>query len=129
MKRLLCVALAFVIGALVATTTPTTAQIPDTYTNLKVLPKDIKKPQLMQRMKDYSKALGVRCHFCHKGEEGKSLSTYDFASDENYHKDIARLMMTMTQKINGEILKDFKDGQFAQIKCITCHRGKKEPEE
>lgn len=127
MKRLLYVALAFTLGTLIATTTP--AQIPDTYTNLKVLPKDIKKAQLMQHMKTFSKALGVRCHFCHKGEEGKSLSTYDFASDENYHKDMARVMMTMTHKINTELLKDFKDGQFAQIKCITCHRGEKEPKE
>ena len=83
----------------------------------------------MQRMKEFSRALGVRCHFCHVGEEGKPLSTYDFASDENHHKDIARLMITMTQKINGEILKDFKDGQFTQVSCQTCHRGKKEPEE
>lgn len=126
MNRLLYIALAFIIGTLIATTTP--AQIPDTYTNLKVLPKDIKKAQLLQHMKNFSKALGVRCHFCHKGEEGKSLSTYDFASDENYHKDIARLMIGMTHKINGEILKDLKDGQFAQVTCQTCHRGNKEPE-
>ena len=126
MKRLLYIALILTIGTLIATTTP--AQIPDTYTNLKVLPKDIKKAQLLQHMKNFSKALGVRCHFCHKGEEGKSLSTYDFASDENYHKDIARLMIGMTHKINGEILKDLKDGQFTQVTCQTCHRGNKEPE-
>jgi hypothetical protein len=126
MNRLLYIALILTIGTLIATTTP--AQIPDTYTNLKVLPKDIKKAQLLQHMKNFSKALGVRCHFCHKGEEGKSLSTYDFASDENYHKDIARLMIGMTHKINGEILKDLKDGQFTQVTCQTCHRGNKEPE-
>ena len=126
MNRLLYIALILTIGTLIATTIP--AQIPDTYTNLKVLPKDIKKAQLLQHMKNFSKALGVRCHFCHKGEEGKSLSTYDFASDENYHKDIARLMIGMTHKINGEILKDLKDGQFTQVTCQTCHRGNKEPE-
>ena len=126
MNRLLYIALILTIGTFIATTTP--AQIPDTYTNLKVLPKDIKKAQLLQHMKNFSKALGVRCHFCHKGEEGKSLSTYDFASDENYHKDIARLMIGMTHKINGEILKDLKDGQFTQVTCQTCHRGNKEPE-
>lgn len=127
MNRLLSIALVFTIATLIATTTP--AQIPDTYTNLKVLPKDIKKAQLMQHMKTFSQSLGVRCHFCHKGEENKPLSTYDFASDENDHKDIARLMIGMTQKINGEILKDLKDGKFAQVACQTCHRGKKEPEE
>ena len=129
MKYALLVALVLALGTLIAIGTASFAQIPDTYTNLKVLPKDIKKAQLMQRMKDFSRALGVRCHFCHVGEEDKPLSTYDFASDENYHKDIARLMITMTQQINGEILKDFKDGQFTQVTCQTCHRGKKEPEE
>ena len=126
MNRSYLIALVLALSSLIVTVS--FAQIPDTYTNLKVLPKDIKKAQLMQRMKDFSRALGVRCHFCHKGEEGKSLSTYDFASDENYHKDIARLMITMTQKINGEILKDFKEGQFTQVTCQTCHRGKKEPD-
>ena len=37
-------------------------------------------------------------------------------------------MITMTQKINGEILKDFKEGQFTQITCQTCHRGQQVPD-
>ena len=126
MNRTLLIALVLILGSLIVTTS--FAQIPDTYTNLKVLPKDIKKARLMQYMKDFSKALGVRCHACHKGEEGQSLSTYDFASDENPRKDIARLMITMTQKINGEILKDFKEGQFTQVTCHTCHRGQQVPD-
>ena len=129
MNRSLFIALVLTLSSLISLiVTASFAQIPDTYTNLKVLPKDIKKAQLMQYMKDFSKALGVRCHDCHKGEEGQSLSTYDFASDENPRKDIARLMITMTQKINGEILKDFKEGQFTQITCQTCHRGQQVPD-
>ena len=126
MHRTLLIALVLTLGSLIVTAS--FAQIPDTYTNLKVLPKDIKKAQLLQHMKEFSKSLGVRCHFCHKGEEGQSLSTYDFASDENPRKNIARLMITMTKKINGEILKDFKEGQFTQVTCQTCHRGQQVPD-
>ena len=73
MNRSLLIALILTISSLISLiVTASFAQIPDTYTNLKVLPKDIKKAQLMQYMKDFSKALGVRCHACHKGEEGQS---------------------------------------------------------
>ena len=33
-------------------------------------------------MPGFTRALGVRCSYCHVGEEGESLSTYDFASDD-----------------------------------------------
>ena len=129
MKRLLLIALAFTLGTLVATATFTSAQIPDTYTNLKLLPKDIEKQQLMQAMRGFNKALGVKCFFCHKGEQGQPLSTFDFASDDNKHKVIARAMMTMTQEINNKHLKGLgsKDNP-AKISCNTCHQGNKHPE-
>jgi len=123
MNRLPVRIFALALGILIATVAK--AQIPDTYTNLKVLPKDIQKAELMDRMKSMSRSLGVRCWFCHKGKEGEPLSTYDFASDENKHKDMARTMMRMTGEINAKYLKDFKD----KITCNTCHQGKKEPRE
>ena len=58
MKYSLLVALVLALGTLIAIGTASFAQIPDTYTNLKVLPKDIKKAQLMQHMKEFSRALG-----------------------------------------------------------------------
>lgn len=127
MKRFFVVALALTLGTLVATAS--FAQIPDTYTNLKFLPKDIKKQQLMQTMRGFNKALGVKCYFCHKGEQGQPLSTFDFASDENKHKVIARTMVTMTQEINNKHLKGLgsKDNP-AKISCHTCHLGNKKPE-
>jgi len=120
------VLLAVIIGSLVATAT--FAQIPDTYTNLKLLPKDIQRQELMQTMRGFNKALGVKCYFCHKGEEGQPLSTFDFASDENKHKPIARTMITMVQEINTKHLKGLgDDDKPARINCNTCHQGKKYP--
>src|SRR6059058_3640019 len=50
------------------------------FKNLKVLPKDISRADLLSTMKFFSQSLGVRCTNCHVGEEGKPLSTFDFAS-------------------------------------------------
>ena len=61
-------------------------------------------------MRAYSTALGVQCNHCHI--QG------DFASDENPHKDIARMMITMTQEINAKF-----EGDTAHVSCFTCHRG------
>ena len=41
------------------------AQVPDEYTNLKVLPKDIGKRELLGTMKSFAGALGMRCSDCH----------------------------------------------------------------
>jgi len=40
------------------------------YKNLKVFPQDITRPQLLSNMKLFSQSLGVRCTFCHVGQEG-----------------------------------------------------------
>src|SRR5690349_11296304 len=63
--------------------------------NLKVLPADISGGQLLANMKFFAQSLGVRCTYCHVGEEGKPLSTFDFASDSKEHKNTARAMMQM----------------------------------
>jgi len=106
---------------------PATAQIPDEFTNLKVLPKDIGKRELVSIMREYSKALGQRCKFCHVGESPDSLEGYDFASDEPEHKRVTREMMKMVAEINGKLLPAAgKDD--ARVRCVTCHRGVDEPE-
>lgn len=99
------------------------------YKNLKVLPKDITKPQLDSVMKHFTAALGVKCNFCHvrKDDEKKS---WDFASDDNHHKGVARDMLKMTQKINKKFF-DVDDpdemGTILTVTCFTCHRGKPGP--
>ena len=93
------------------------------YKNLKVLPKDITKDEMTLIMKGLKTALGVKCSYCHaemKGNPGK----LDFASDENKHKNNARDMMRMTNRINKKF---FKDDSAAKISCYTCHNGNDEP--
>lgn len=96
------------------------------FKNLQVFPKDISRDQLMSNMKGFSQALGVRCVHCHVGEEGKPLSTFDFASDAKWQKQVARKMLTMVHRINSEDfdVKDFKD---VKVTCFTCHRGATKP--
>jgi photosynthetic reaction center cytochrome c subunit len=105
-------------------------------TNLQALPKDITKPELVQTMRGFTRALGVRCPFCHAGEEGKPLDTFNFASDEKPEKVTARKMIRMVMDINGQYLKgvvthdehgdDAADGD-AKVTCYTCHRGEQHP--
>ena len=66
---------------------------PDEPKNLQVLPKDTTGAKLGAVMRGFTRSLGVRCTYCHVGEEGKPLSTYDFASDANPNKDRAREMI------------------------------------
>ena len=58
------------------------AEIPDTFTNLKVFPQDIGKRQLLGAMRDFSTSLGVRCTFCHVQREPGEFDSIDWASDE-----------------------------------------------
>ena len=58
------------------------AQIPDEFSNLEVLPKDIGKRVLIERMRGFALGLGVRCAHCHVGNPDGSLDGMDFASDE-----------------------------------------------
>ena len=96
------------------------------YKNLKVLPKDISRADLLATMKFFSQSLGVRCTNCHVGEEGKPLSTFDFASDGKKDKVTARKMLAMVHRINEQ---DFAVTDFSKVKvtCFTCHRGAKKP--
>jgi len=107
---------------------PAAAEIPDKFTNLKVLPKDISKRELVSRMRDYSMALGVRCEHCHvenrleSGEEEQ-----DFATDDKEPKNVARVMMQMTAQINGKLLPETGRKELVEVHCITCHRGLTDP--
>ncbi len=65
--------------------------IPDTFTNLQVLPKDITKPNLMRIMKSFSITFEKRCSFCHVATD--DLSEADFASDEKETKKKARELL------------------------------------
>lgn len=104
------------------------AQIPDEFKNLKVLPQDITKDELVQQMRSFSHALGVRCAGCHVSTKEGSvrLDDLDFASDDMQEKKIAREMMQMVAAINERI------GQMDlespnRVQCVTCHHGVQHP--
>jgi tetratricopeptide (TPR) repeat protein len=103
---------------------PALAQIPDEFKNLKVLPKDISKQELVGVMKNFSGALGVRCNFCHvPGPTPGTLEGMDFASDEPEHKVAARAMMKMVHEINATLIPAAGMENPLQVRCVTCHRG------
>lgn len=104
------------------------AQIPEEFTNLQVLSEEIQQRQLVATMRGFASALGVRCNHCHVGEDPDSLEGYDFASDEKETKRTARVMMRMTQRINGTIKSEAEREDAIDVRCVTCHRGVAEPE-
>jgi hypothetical protein len=108
------------------------AWTPPKPTNLQVLDKSLSGKEVVGIMKGFTRSLGVRCQFCHvhTGNDPEDLSTFDFASDKNKHKGIARTMLRMISAINDEHLKDVTShapSGKASVTCYTCHRGEKEP--
>lgn len=99
------------------------------FKNLKVLPRDITKERLDTIMDHFTASLNVKCNFCHvKTEDGKE---WDFPSDKNKHKAVAREMIELTTEINkdyfnvtGEKIVYSPD---LMVSCYTCHNGHKEP--
>ena len=102
---------------------PVDAQIPDEFTNLQVIPKDISKPELVAAMRSFAGALGVRCKYCHVGPD--NLEGMDFATDELPTKRAARQMMRMVGSINRDHLAKLDSGRETKVRveCATCHRG------
>lgn len=110
--------------------TPAHAQFPPKeLKNLKVFPKDIPVRALIDTMQSFTRALGVRCTYCHVGEEGQPLSSFDFPSDKKPEKEKARAMLRMAGAINGEYLAKLEARRTPTIvvACATCHRGVAEP--
>lgn len=126
-------ALALVVGAVPATpqsATPPAGQPapPPPMTNLQFFPKDTPRPVVIQNMRQFSFALGVRCDHCHvdEGQGGKQ----DFASDEKTPKVKARAMLQMTKQINEDLLAKIPERTHppVNVSCYTCHHGLVKPE-
>jgi tetratricopeptide (TPR) repeat protein len=132
--RIPSVPAAFVLSALLILSAGTSLaqqprfEWPERAKNLKVLPKNTPKEKLQATMIGYTRALGVRCPFCHVGEEGKPLTTFDFVSDEKPTKQVARGMMKMVNNIEKDLKKiKFTHPDRATVACVTCHRGRPRP--
>lgn len=101
------------------------AQIPEKFENLQVLPKDVTRAVLVQRMRELSFALSVRCQHCHAGGDGVSFEGVDFKSDDKPAKKKARQMMKMVEEINTRLLPAVPDRADPPVRvdCVTCHHG------
>jgi tetratricopeptide (TPR) repeat protein len=101
---------------------------PEKPQNIQVLPKDITGAKLSPIMRGFTRSLGVRCTYCHVGEEGKPLSSYDFVSDANPNKDRAREMYRMLGSVNAHLGKMTPSGdKKVNMWCHTCHQGRSRP--
>lgn len=124
--------LALFVAGLIALAAPARGQRfpPDSLTNLKYYPKAIPVRALIDSMRAFTAALGVRCSYCHVGEEGQPLATYDFAKDDKRAKLVARVMLDMVAHINTEHLADVPERSRPPVvvRCETCHHGLAKPE-
>ena len=84
------------------------------FKNLKVLPKDIARPQLMGYMQAFNRSLGVTCNHCHVDDK---------SSDEKPEKDVARAMIKMTTSLHQNASDFLPEGRDKKVNCWTCHRG------
>ena len=101
---------------------------PDSLVNTQVIPRTTPVIQVVGIMRNVAFGLGVRCQFCHVGEEGLPLEHFDFASDEKRTKLVARQMMRMVQEVNRRL--DTIPGRTSpglEVTCTTCHRGVNRP--
>lgn len=102
---------------------------PDSFTNLKVLPRTIDQRTLINTMRSFSLALGVRCTYCHVGRDDAPLDSIKFAADDKRTKRAARAMLHMVEHINEEHLRDVPERPepHVVVRCATCHRGVARP--
>jgi Photosynthetic reaction centre cytochrome C subunit len=101
---------------------------PDSLVNTKVIAKSTPVLQVIGTMRNFTSDLGVRCQFCHVGEEGQPLTQFNFVSDDKRTKLVARQMMLLVQEANRRL--DTLPGHQSddpQVTCATCHRGVSKP--
>ena len=104
---------------------PAAAQIPEKFENLQYFPKDITRARLVQRMREFSFALGVRCQYCHSGGDGVSFEGVTFRSDDKAAKLKARAMLRLVDHLNDAALPQIpaRAEPRVRVDCVTCHRG------
>jgi tetratricopeptide (TPR) repeat protein len=90
--------------------------------NLKVLPKDWTRAQVVAVMQNFNAALGVGCDHCHVQVQG---GPPDFASDDKTEKNTARSMMKIAREVNASLATELgrPAAELTRIGCVTCHRG------
>ncbi|HEY2804449.1 MAG TPA: c-type cytochrome [Gemmatimonadales bacterium] len=104
---------------------------PDSLVNLKFFPATMPVRDLINQMRFFTSALGVRCQYCHVGVEGMPLDSFNFRSDDKRTKLTARVMLEMVRAINTQNLSQIPQRPVpnVEVTCTTCHRGAARPEE
>lgn len=126
--RFFVVAVAIVLGPAALASQASGKWPPDSLVNVQVFPKTTPVMEVVGAMRNFAGGLGVRCQYCHVGEEGMPLERFDFPSDEKRTKLVARQMMRMVQEINRRL--DTIPGRTSpglEVSCVTCHRGVNKP--
>jgi len=102
---------------------------PDSLINTKVIPHNTPVIQVVGQMRNFASWLGVRCTYCHVGQEEQPLEAIDFASDTKRTKLVARQMMMMVGEINRRLdtLPGGRGTPAVNATCNTCHRGLSRP--
>lgn len=95
--------------------------------NLQILPQNTPHDQLIATMRTFARSLGVKCDHCHVPLPEGSKERFDFANDAKPEKGAARMMIRMTNNVNGQYISQLHDPN-AHVTCYTCHRGKSVPE-
>jgi tetratricopeptide (TPR) repeat protein len=103
-------------------------QWPERAQDLRALPADFPPERLSAVMRGFTSALGVRCSYCHVGEEGQPLESYDFVSNANPNKDRARAMYRLLGTVNDQLSEIEPSGARVNMWCHTCHNGKPRPQ-
>lgn len=126
-KRLLLL----VMSALPCAPAGAASQIPERFTNLRVLDDDIPRDSLVQIMRGFSFSLGVPCEHCHVLGEDGSFEGADFAADDKLPKRRARFMLRLVDQLNGPLLADLPADETSpppvRVECKTCHRARPRP--
>ncbi len=126
--------------------------------NLQVLPKSSSAQDVLAVMQQFTRALGVGCTYCHVEQAAPLLSVeeqqaaqaaaaanpqqrargrgrgrggpqMDYAADDRRQKQIARVMLGMTNQINARLDAGPRTPQaeMVHVQCLTCHRGVTNP--
>ena len=89
--------------------------------NLLVLDKNISSEELKKTMEAYAAQLGVKCVFCHVGEQ--------YEKDDKKQKQDARKMIRLVLEMKSRKADFFKTTiKDTAIQCAMCHRGRPQPE-
>jgi len=106
-----------------------TAQVPEHSTNLKVLPQNIDRDELVKIMGSFTRALGVSCTHCHVAASGRRPAPAEFALDTKETKQVARAMLRMVDDINNHHLPATgrDPAKLQRVSCASCHGGLPKP--